>query len=247
MARGMLRGMLGGVLMSVVALTAHAQGISFEILHGNDRKAVDKGTYMPGMFRQEGEDGEVSILRLDKELMITLIPSKKSYREMTFAEMGTRVKKGRSMATDAMKKRMQGMPPEQRKKLEERMAALTGTGEDVKTDIVQTGGQKTIEGYRCTGYVVKRNGKDVETIWASKDVPNFASVRHDFQRIVALFSSIGSGRNAFASIEKIDGFPIETIGTGYTEKITKIRSGSFPVSAFEVPPGYTKATSEDSD
>jgi hypothetical protein len=243
MTKSTIRGMLGGLLVPFIAVSALAQGLSFEILHGTDETKVEKSIYMPGMFKSEGKDGHISIMRLDKEMFITTSPAEKTYREMTFAQMETQMKQGRSKAVDAMKKRMEGMPPEKRKMMEERIAAMTGQREEVKMEIVPTGEHKVIDGYQCTGYTIKRNGKEEETVWASKDVPNFASMRKDFQRFAAFLTSMRAGGNAFASFEKIDGFPIETTGTGHSERMRKIQAGSFPVSAFEVPPGYTKEKS----
>lgn len=238
------RGILGGLLVPFIAVSVLAQGLSFEVLRGTDETKADKSIYMPGMFKSEEKDGKISILRLDKEMMITIDPAEKTYREVTFAQMQTQIKQGRSKAADAMKKRMEGMPPEKRKMMEEQMAKITGhQQEEVKQDIAPTGEHKVIDGHQCTAYSVKRNGKEVETIWAAKDVPNFASLRKDFQRFAEVFASMGVGRNMFYSLEKIDGFPIETDGTGHSEKIRNIKAGSFPASAFEVPAGYTKEKS----
>jgi len=243
MTRFTFRGIFGGLLIPLIAANVLAQGLSFEVLRGQDEAAVEKGMYMPGMFKSAGKDGHISILRLDKEVMITINPDQKTYKEITFAQMEMQMKQGRSKAADMMKQRMENMPPDQRKIMEERMAAMNGHREEAKTEIVPTGEQKVVDGHQCTGYIVKRNGKDQETVWATKDVPNFASMRKDFQRIATLFTSMGAGRNAFASLEKIDGFPIETTGTGHSERIRKIQAGTFPVSAFEIPPGYTKEKS----
>jgi hypothetical protein len=237
-------GVLVAMLIPFFTLSALAQGISFEIIHGNDQSKADEGSYMPGMFRQDGKDGRISILRLDKELMISIDPAKKTYTEMTFAQLGTKIKQGRSKAADAMSKQMEGMPPDQRKKMQERMAAFTGNHDEGSLEVVQTGQQKTIGQYHCKGYTLRRNGKDIETIWATTDLPNYASLRKDFQRLATLFTSIGAGRNVFASMEKIDGFPIERSGTGISQSISTIRTGSFPASSFEVPPGYTREKSE---
>jgi hypothetical protein len=238
------RGVFVSLLIPLFALTGFAQGISFEILHGNDRSEGDKGTYMPGMFRSDGKDGKISILRLDKEIMISIDPAKKTYTERTFTQLQSKIKEGRSQAAEAMKKQMEGMPPDQRKKMQERMSGFTGNHDEATLEVVQNGQQKTIGEYHCTGYTLKRNGKEVETIWATKDVPNYASLRKDFQRIAALFTSIGAGRNVFGSLEKVDGFPIERTGSGIAQKISNIRGGSFPVSSFEVPPGYTREKSD---
>jgi hypothetical protein len=176
--------------------------------------------------------------------MISIDPEKKTYTEMTFEEFETRVKQGRLKTDEAMKKGMAEMPPEQRKMIEERMAAMSGQHATAKVEVVETGKQKSIDGYLCTGYTVKRDGKEIETVWATRDIPNFASVRKDFQRIASLFSSITADRSVFASLEKVDGFPIERSWMGGTpDKITKIQKGSFPASAFEIPQGYAKVKS----
>jgi len=140
-----------GLLMSFIAVSAPAQGLSFETMHQNDEAKVSKNLYMPGMFRSEEWDGHISILRLDKEMILSIAPAQRTYTEITFAQMETQLKLSRT----------RGM-------------------------------------------------------------------------------GMGMGRSAFASLEKIDGFPIEQSGTSTSEKIRKIQAGSFPMSAFEVPPGYTK-------
>jgi hypothetical protein len=246
MATSAIRGMLGGLLVPLFSITVLAQGLSFEIVRGGEsEKAGEKGLYMPGMFRQENEDGRVSILRLDKELMISIDPAKKTYSETTFKELETQVKQGRMKSDVAMKMRLAEMPPEQRKMIEERMGAMTGHHVEAKVEIVETGKQRTIDGYSCKGYRLMRDGTEIEMVWATKDIPNFAVVRKDFQRIASFFTSLTGGRGAFASLEKIDGFPIERSGTTDTrERITKIQKGSFPVSVFEIPPGYTKEKSQ---
>lgn len=245
MAPWIFRGILFGLLISLFSLTGLAQGLSFEIVQGKDDQAGrSKDLYMPGMFRQEDKDGRISILRLDREVMISINPENKTYTETTFKEFEAGVKHGRMKADEAMKKRLAGMPPAQRKQIEEKMAAMTGHGVAAKMEVVETGQRKTIDGYSCTGYTIKRDGKEIETVWATKDIPSFASVRKDFQRIASLFGSITGSRSAFASLEKVDGFPIERSGsTGTREKTTKIQKGSFPASAFEIPPGYAKEKS----
>ena len=241
-----LRGIFGCLLVPLFSLTALAQGLSFEIVRGDgDATGVDKGLYMPGKFRQEDKNGQVSILRLDKELMITIDPENKTFTEMTFKDFESRVKHNRAKTDEVMKKRIAEMPPEQRKKMEERMAAMTRPHIEAKVEVVETGKQKNIDGYSCTGYTLKRDGKEIETVWATRDIPNFSSVRKDFQRIASFFTSVAGSRGVFASLEKIDGFPIERSGpTGTRERITKIQKGSFPASAFEIPPGYAKEKSQ---
>lgn len=241
-----LRVILCGLLFPLFSLTVLAQGLSFEIVRGgNGDEGGEKGLYMPGMFRQEDKNGHVSILRLDREVMFAFNPEKKTYTETTFKELEAKVKQGRLKANEAMKQRMAGMPPEQRKKLEERMAGITGQHADQKEEVAETGKRRTIDGYSCTGYTVKLDGKEFETVWATRDIPNFASVRKDFQRISSFFTSLTGSRTGFASLEKINGFPLERGGAaGIREKITKIQKGSFPSSMFDIPPGYTKEKSE---
>ena len=242
MATWAIRGMFGVLVVPLFSFTVLAQGLSFEIVRGGSSEAAgEKGLYMPGMFRQEDKDGHVSILRLDKELMITIDPEKKTYTETTFKDFETKIKHSREKIDETMKKRLAEMPPEQRKKIEERMPAMTGQHVEAKVEVNETGERKSIDGYSCMGYAVKRDGKEIETVWATRDIPNYASFRKDFQRLASFFTSISGRHNAFASLEKVDGFPIERSGTtGTREKFTKIQNGSFPASAFEIPPGYAK-------
>ena len=56
------------------------------------KQGEKRGLYMPGMFRQEDKDGQIGILRLDKELMISINSEKKTSTEATFKELEAEVK-----------------------------------------------------------------------------------------------------------------------------------------------------------
>ena len=83
-------------LVPLFSITVLAKGLSFEIVRGGDNETEgENGLSMPGMFRQEEKDGQIGILRLDKELMISINSEKKTYTEATFKELEAKVKQRR--------------------------------------------------------------------------------------------------------------------------------------------------------
>jgi len=195
------------------------------------------------------ENGETFIVRLDKELFITIDPKEKTYTEMTFAEMEAMMKKAGSQM-DEMQKKLAEMPEEQRKMMEQMMGDKMGgmkASKDAKVDVKNTGDKKTISGFSCTKFVATQDGKDVMTLWVTKDVSGFDAMRKDWEefskRMMALNPMGGKGLGE--AFKKIDGFPIQTeMGHGMTSTVTKIEKKTAPASEFEVPAGYKKVKSQ---
>ena len=181
---------LVALLLNLMALTSFSQGAYWEsIVSGaadKTKERTDKSYYMPRMLKMvNGEDGSMVILRLDKELMMMVNAKEKSYWQMTFAEMENMMKGVSSQMQaqmEEMKKQMAELPEEQRK-MAEQMMGQSGlmTGKDRKIETVKTGESKTISGYGCTKHVVKADGKETLTVWASKDVKEFAAMRKDME------------------------------------------------------------------
>lgn len=193
------------------------------------------------------ETGETFIVRLDKELFITIDPKEKTYSEMTFAEMEGMMKKmgGRMDARMAeMQKKLAEMPEEQRKMVEKMMSSkMPGTAKDAKVEVENTGDKKTINGFACTKYAVTQDGKEAMTLWVTKSVKGFESMRKDWQQFSERMMAMNpmGGKGLGEAFKKIDGFPIQTeMGQGMTSTVTKIEEKTAPASAFEVPAGYKK-------
>jgi len=181
---------------------------------------------------------------MDQEKIYDVNPSTKTYSEMTFADLEAYAKKaGDKMA--AFKEKIKNLPPDQQKKMEA-LGALMGGGKDAPVEISATGEKKTIGGYACTKYTMTRSGKDMATMWVTKDVGGFDNLRQDWmefgKRMAALTNMSGLGE----AYQKMDGFPMETdmdmMGRIITV-VTKVEKRSTPADEFNVPAGYTKTDS----
>jgi hypothetical protein len=193
--------------------------------------------------------GETFIVRLDKELFITIDPREKTYTEMTFAEMEAMMKKasGKMDAKMAeMQKQLAGMPEEQRKMVEKMMGDKMkgmGVAKDAKINVKNTGDKKTISGFSCTKVVVTQDDKDVMTMWVTKDVSGFDAMRKDWEEFSKRMMAMNpmGGKGLGEAFQKVDGFPIRTeMGQMMTSTVTKIEKKTAPASEFEVPAGYKK-------
>ena len=204
--------------------------------------------YLPHMMKQTAE-GNATIFRLDKDLFIRVDNKLKQYSEMTFAELESEAKQA-SGELDArmaeMKKRLESMPPEQRKMVEQMMGdRLKGGSKDARVEVTKTSETKTISGYTCTKYVIKEDDKDFATIWTTAGISGFSAMKDDFkefsQRIMSMLPS--SGAKIAAQMKQIDGFPIQSKIGGMNITVNKIEERSIPASEFEPPAGYTKVKS----
>ncbi len=244
-------GFLAAALL--LAATVFAQGLYTESASSGgplgDKARLTKAYMMPKMYRHEGDDGQAVIVRLDKERFYTVNPSERTYSEMTFKEMEEGMKKfGAQMdkRKAEMQEKMKDMSEEQRKMIKKMMgSAGGGTGKEEKVEVTGPGEKKTINGYACVKYTATSGGKDLLTMWTSKDVKGFEALRGDWEefskRMVGL-SPVGS-KGIAEAFGKIQGFPLQTEMMGVTTVVTKIERRSTPVSQFEIPEGYTKTDS----
>jgi hypothetical protein len=142
-----------------------------------------------------------------------------------------------------MEKKLESMPPEQRKMVEQMMGdKLKGASGESSVDVTKTTETKTISGYPCTKYVVKQGDKDFATLWTTTSVPDFSGMKDDFKEFSARVSSMipMKGAQIATAMKKVEGFPIQTSLAGITTTVTKVTKGSIPASEFEPPQGYTK-------
>ncbi len=227
----------------VLAGSVNAQGFYVESIRPGHEKEVTRLYFMPKMLKTIDPDGRTSIYRIDKETVYTINPAKKSYTSMTFEEMKTLFGKARSSVSEALAKRLATLPPDQRKKLEEKMGAMNTemNSPHAAYKVESTGESKSISGYNCTKYIVKRNGKEFQTVWATKQIGGFDAFKRDMDDVAERLSSvIGTKASLNLWYRELDGFPVQTESSGSVNVATKIERKSFPLSEFEVPSGYAK-------
>ena len=221
----------------------NAQGFYVESIHPDRDKEVTKFFYMPKMLKMVDDDGQTTIIRLDKETIYTVDPEKKTYSSMTFDEMKTMMGRAKFKLDDAMQKRLEKLTPEQRKMVEEKMGAFKNesASSEVTYQVTPTGETKSISGFSCAKYIVKKNGKDFQTVWATNQVGGFDNLKKDMTDLTdRLSSAMGAKRNLSLWFKDVQGFPVQTESYGSVSVARKIERKSIPSSEFEVPTGYTK-------
>jgi len=235
-----------GLGMAVLTLSvAYGQGMYWESVQSKGDQGEMKSTAMsyamPKMFKQvDAAEGRAVILRLDKEMMYALDMNKKTYQQMTFAELEAMVKQ----ATGMMEEKLKALPPEQRKMMEERMGGMFGSGKPPVMDVNAAGEKKTINGFSCSKYVVKKDGKDDQIVWATKDVKEFDAMRKDWLEFTKRMQSMSPRAAGMAeAFKKIEGFPIQQEMGSMKTTVTKVEKRTIPAKEFEVPAGYTREES----
>jgi hypothetical protein len=234
-------------VLLAVAVAAWSQGLYWESTTAIGEKSIQtKTSYMPGKMRIDSDNG-FTILRLDQEKMYMVNTEKKSYRATTFAELEAQLKEVNSRMSKQMQKmqeKLKDMPEEQRKMVEKMIQQQGMAGKETasKVNVKATGKTQSILGRACTQYSIVEDGKELGSIWATKDVKEYATMRSDMELYAKRFLSLQPGGKGLADgMYKVGGFPMQMeMGTGITTKVTGMESRSTPAAAFEVPAGYTK-------
>ncbi len=233
-----------------LAISAVAQGLYLEsTISGAIGERHEQMWAIPKKMKGVSkETGETYIVRLDKELFITLDPAEKTYTEMTFAEMEAMMKKvgGKMDARMAeMKKKLADMPEEQRKMVEQMMGDKMGGASEAKIEVQKTGEKKKLSGFTCTKFVATQDGNEIMTLWATKDVSGFDAMKKDWEEFGKRMMAMNPmGKGLGDAFKQVDGFPIQTELRGMTSTVTKIEKKTAPASEFEVPAGYKKVQSK---
>jgi len=238
------RRLLSTLLVVCASTAAFAQGAYWEsMLSGGpfgDQPVLHKTYYMPRMAKTVQGSGETVIIRIDRELLYTINPETREYMETSFADLEKAAGKT-SAKMEEMKKQLEGMPPEQRKMVEQMMGGKMGG--DQKASVTPAGETKTISGWHCSKYTVQYGDMEF-TVWATKDIKQTESMRKDWEQVnrrMAALSGGGAAKGLGEAMMKIDGFTVETeMPQGIKNVVTKYENRSTPASEFEVPAGYTK-------
>jgi hypothetical protein len=199
--------------------------------------------------------GTVMIFDGDQKKMISVDPEKKTYMEITEADVA-KIKKTRDQMQQQLEERLKQLPPEQRKKMEEMMGQMGqkhGALKDRKTEtkLEPLGGRKSYHGFSCETYRRTRDGQNIteECIipWKATGLS-----KNDFQvmeKFDAFFGKMGGGGRedpTYSEIANSPGVPafVATLHSdgshGAEEELTRLKRQSVPSSAFTAPAGFTK-------
>jgi hypothetical protein len=241
------------VLFVAVAMLASAQGLFTETKTSGgplgDKTFTGQTYYMPKMFKNISAQTGVMIFRLDKQKIYEVNDADKTYAEITFDEWEAAMKKAAAKTDAAMgdlQKKLEGMPKEQREMLEKMMGDKAKGSGGGKIEVKPTSDKKTVCGLSATKVIVQQDGKDMLTLWVSKDLIGISTLKKDYEDFSRrmLAASPGGMRNLADAFAKIDGYPVSTEVMGVTTEAVKIEKKSIASSEFEVPSGYKKVPSK---
>lgn len=247
--------MLGGLLLScatgTVADISYAQKITVEAaggmsmfasegevitqISGNKARSettTEMKSKLLGALAGSGNSG--NIIRLDKALSWNLLPDKKQYTEVTFAQARAQLEQSMQAMQDARKSRGSGdaLP----------VAAETCQWTEADLEVEHPGGKERVAGIKTSKHIIRlrqsctdqRSGKScnitwVMETWLAKKVPaerearrfhqEFAEamgmddvgrqVQGPAQGLLAMFA--GNWNNVVAEFEKMKGYPLRTV------------------------------------
>jgi len=252
-----VRLLLLALLLPLAAQSALAQGLYWEATTNfsgmGAQERHSKVYYMPNMYKETSDLGnEISIIRMDKKLFLTVNTKEKTYTETTFAEMeGAMKHAGRAMNEKmaAMQEKLKEMPEEQRKMVEKMMGNAMPGGSSGGTQAVEVRKgteKKTIGGFSCTKHVILSEGKELCTIWTTKEVEGIERMSGELKGFLSrIAETIPMNGKALAEGYKgMEGFPMRTEMAVFTRTVTKVEKRSTPAGEFEVPSGYKKVPSK---
>jgi hypothetical protein len=249
MTRTMHGVMLTVLLLFALSTIAGAQGLYWESTMTSSQSTTGDSSqtyYMPKMFKiVQVREQQVMLFRLDREMMYTINPQEKTYSEITFAEVERQMNAMSKQLDEKMadmKKKMENLPPEQRKQLESQMGLFMKSDDPKqKAEVVNTGEKRTISGYPATKYVAKKGEKIVMAVWVTKEIKGWGEMKSDFEQFSGRMTSLSRITDGISeAYRKVEGFPVQTEIGGMTNTVNKVERRSIPLSQFEIPAGYKK-------
>lgn len=240
------------IIFSLLILPAFAvaQGLVIETSMSGGPMGDDAQTSssmaVPKKFKTGLRKNEYVLVRLDKEMMYRVNTEKKTYMELTFTQLEEKRKNMMAQMgpqMEQMKAQMKNMPEEQRKMMEKMMANMGGASSDAKVEVKATGEKLKIAGFDAAKYTFSQDGKEVASVWVSKDTPEYANLKKDYAEFRGKMGALNPGmsKSLNEAMQSVEGFPLQTImANGMKIVVTKIEKKAIADSEFELPTGYTK-------
>ncbi|UCE20230.1 MAG: hypothetical protein JSV84_07815 [Gemmatimonadota bacterium] len=214
----------------------------------SSEKTKQKVFYKPGMIKivDLGED-EITIVRMDKELVWDIRVEDSTYTEMTFAQMEKMSEEGKKQMAAArveMEQQMKDMSPEERAMVEKmmgsQMSKMLGGGDETGELILErTGKKEKISGHDCQQVVVTIDDDPFVEMWVTDEYELGGELFTIYEKMNLFKYKPSEDMNTFKS------FPMKTIftinmGMGTMRNVTTVSEvvkTSLKDSEFELPKG----------
>jgi hypothetical protein len=244
-----------GALCVLPAAVASADGVLMVMKVTSDGAApqttqvqIDARRMRTEGFGGAGEK-QVAIFDGTKKVMILVDESKKTYVELTEADL-----EGMSGIMSQLQQQIASMPPEQRAQMEQMMKgrgmALPGAAA-AKTVYTKTG-TGTVGKWTCDKYEGTNGGQKVsEVCTVDPKALGFTAADFDVSRELAAFFKKAmpmGGMDVFSigtpADQGFSGIPVRNVSTvagrQVTTEITEVKRQAFPDSVFQAPAGFQK-------
>jgi flagellar biosynthesis GTPase FlhF len=243
----------GGIIILFLLVTAVWADIYYEMTStdysstpGGETTEVDHQEAYVKSDRMKSEDltdKQATIIRLDKELIWEIDHSKKTYSQVTFAELEELYRQQEAamkQSQQQMTKMMESLPPEQRamaeKQMQQAMEAQAAMAKPAK--VTKTGKKDKILGYTCQQYKVSWANMTWD-MWVSEEVAPEIDVSKFYKGLI-MAGPLGEG------LSEVKGAPLKTVletemaGTHsrYISEVTKVKTKKISDDEFELPKGY---------
>jgi hypothetical protein len=191
--------------------------------------------YSKNAMRTNQSDGNDTIIQFDSQMIIAIDNNKKTYSEMTFAQLEQSLSKlGEQLGAQM------GSNPEELKGVL-KMMGIT----DTSLSVTKVGPGETIAGYATDKYVIK--GPVEMAIMAATDL-KIPAAYYDVLKMRMPSIPMLDLKKMFDEMKKIEGFPLKMVQRmkvmnmemESTKVVTSIEKGAIPESVFEIPEGYTR-------
>ncbi len=237
------------VLAGIIGLSdgqAYSQGLYWEqtvtvSMMGRANEMHTKGYLRPMKMRTvSDEENKGMIIRSDREIIYILSMKDKTYSEMTFKEFEGQMSKATEQMT-RMQKKLDEMPPEQRKMMEGMMKGMMGG--DKEYELKKTGEKKSVAGYSCEKVVMNEGDKEVGEFWVTKQLGSMKDFAKDWSKLMDKMTQ-GPIAKMYRKLAELDGFAMESKMGGVTTVTTKLEKRAITDDMFELPSGYKKVEME---
>lgn len=222
---------------------------------------------------KEGNPANASVIDAEKQTFTQINYKERQYIAASTQEYARMIQSAQKVlapkmeeAKKKMQEQMKGMPPEQRKQLEQQLHAQMGSlfqdpnncPEPPKVELRKTEQQDTIAGYKTVRYDLISDGKLETEIWVAKDITIGQDLDpQKLQQFAAEMTKLvpcgGGGKHGLLGQDPVwklarEGYPVRTVDhTGGKEakttvEVVKAEQKTIPATEFQPPAGFTSKT-----
>lgn len=231
----------GLLITSLLVTISQAGVVMVSEVNSGGKTSINKAYVENNKLRVDSKDARTDttmIFRGDKKLMWMIQNNKKTYHEMTEAD----IKKMKSKMDGAMKKmeaQMKNMPPAQRKMMK---------GQTVREiTYKKVASNQKVGKWNCDKYAVLENGARVATVWTTK-WRSFGIGSGDFKVFDSLSNMMKNNMPSGYSLDYkpfsrksgLNGVPVKRVGKNGGWVMKEIKKQGINNSKFNLPGGLTK-------